>query len=70
MTAERFCACGCGVSLDGRHPSARFATSACRARDWKERTGYDRATARNAGNGGFWRGLAAAKHRPTRRRAR
>lgn len=69
IVSARVCECGCGASLDGRHPSARFATAACRARSWKERTGYDRAMARNAGNGGFWRGLAAVKHRPARRRA-
>lgn len=36
----RLCACGCGASLDHRHPTARFASDACRARGWKARVGY------------------------------
>lgn len=39
----RVCACGCGRSLEGRRPEARYATDKCRARHWKLRTGYGRA---------------------------
>lgn len=41
--SERVCeGPGCTVSMAGRHPSARFHSDACRARAWKERTGYGR----------------------------
>lgn len=35
----RRCRCGCGASLDGRRKEARYATAACRTRDWKRRHG-------------------------------
>lgn len=31
------CACGCGKPA---RPRGRYASAACRARDWKRRTGY------------------------------
>ena len=48
---ERVCACGRGCSIEGKHPDAKYATSACRSRHWKERTGYDRSGVRNGRNG-------------------
>lgn len=36
---ERRCACGCGRSLDGMRSKARYASAACRTRDWKRRKG-------------------------------
>jgi hypothetical protein len=36
---ERLCACGCGRSLDGMRSKARYASGACRTRDWKRRKG-------------------------------
>lgn len=38
----RVCACGCGTSLEGRDPRARYHDAACRARGWKAETGYGR----------------------------
>lgn len=48
----RHCACGCPASMVGKHPSARYASSACRSRHWKERTGYTHDSSENARNGG------------------
>jgi hypothetical protein len=36
---SRFCACGCGCSLEGMRSNARYASRACRTRDWKRRRG-------------------------------
>jgi hypothetical protein len=48
----RRCKCGCGVSLDGRRREARYASAACRTRDWKRRHGITpgdvQETSRNA----------------------
>lgn len=33
------CACGCGLPIPARS-NARYATGACRTRDWKRREGY------------------------------
>lgn len=33
----RFCACGCGESLNGLRADAKYASAACRARDYKRR---------------------------------
>jgi hypothetical protein len=49
--AVRVCACGCGASLEGRKPEARFASDACRSRAWKDRTGYSHQDRENGGNG-------------------
>jgi hypothetical protein len=43
----RRCKCGCGASLEGKRPEARYASDACRARAWKGRTGYRRENGRN-----------------------
>ncbi len=48
---DRVCGCGCDLPMDGMAPAARYATDACRARHWKERTQYDRRAAGNGGNG-------------------
>lgn len=45
---ERLCECGCGQSLDGLRANARYATTACRTRAWKERTHYRDARAAKA----------------------
>jgi hypothetical protein len=43
---ERRCACGgvdgsgCTESMEGSRPNALYASSACRTRAWKRRTGY------------------------------
>lgn len=37
---ERLCACGCGVELVTLRSNARYASDACRSRDWKRRAGY------------------------------
>ena len=50
----RRCVCGCGASLDGRSPRARYVSDAHRARGWKEATGYThpgRSSRRNGRNG-------------------
>ena len=50
----RLCACGCGASLDGRSPRARYLSDAHRARGWKEATGYThpgRSSRQNGRNG-------------------
>lgn len=36
---SRLCACGCGRSLEGKRRNSRYASSACRTRDWKDRRG-------------------------------
>jgi hypothetical protein len=36
--ADRLCVCGCGAPAASRK-GARYATSACRTRDWKARRG-------------------------------
>jgi hypothetical protein len=36
----RVCDCGCGAEFEPRQASHRFASSRCRARDWKRRNGY------------------------------
>lgn len=36
----RVCACGCGRTMYGMRPAALYATDACRARAWKDRTNY------------------------------
>lgn len=38
--SERFCACNCGQPLEGLRANARYASDACRSRDWKRRAGY------------------------------
>jgi hypothetical protein len=38
--SERLCACGCGESLEGKRPNARYRSDACRSRGWKGRAGY------------------------------
>lgn len=42
----RTCACGCGASMEGARPQARYASDACRSRAWKARTGYRLVRAR------------------------
>lgn len=37
--------CACGCPLPAR-PNGRYATDACRAKDWKRRTGYGRPAPR------------------------
>jgi len=64
----RLCACGCGASLEGMSPDARYATDACRARHWKERTGYVHPRSENARNGDFWARIATVKRRQMMRR--
>jgi hypothetical protein len=34
------CECGCGLSMTGKRPGARYATDACRSRAWKTRNDY------------------------------
>jgi len=36
LPAERVCRCGCGRSLAGRRPQARYALPACRTRGWRK----------------------------------
>lgn len=38
--SERLCECGCGQPLVGLRANARYASDACRSRDWKRRAGY------------------------------
>lgn len=49
---ERICACGCKRSLEGMRRNAIYATSACRARDWKRRAGYADPRRRKASRNG------------------
>lgn len=35
----RNCECGCGCPLKGLRSNARYASAACRTRDWKRRKG-------------------------------
>jgi len=35
----RLCECDCGRSLEGMRSNARYASRACRTRDWKRRRG-------------------------------
>jgi hypothetical protein len=49
---ERICACGCKRSLEGMRRNAIYATSACRARDWKRREGYADPRRRKASRNG------------------
>lgn len=37
VTPERVCACGCGLSMEGRRPGALYALDACKTRDWRRR---------------------------------
>jgi hypothetical protein len=37
--SQRRCACGCKRSLEGMRSGARYASAACRTRDWKSREG-------------------------------
>ncbi len=59
--AGRLCACGCGRSLAGKRPEARYASDACRARAWKERTGYEGPSATRTRENG--------RRKPARRRS-
>jgi hypothetical protein len=47
----RLCACGCKRSLEGKHPSAKYASDAHRAAHWKETTGYTKPSRENGENG-------------------
>jgi hypothetical protein len=41
----RRCKCGCGAPLEGRRREARYASPACRTRDWKRRRDSGRGDA-------------------------
>ena len=50
--SDRVCSCGCGASLAGLRPQARYASDACRTRGWKARTGYaDQRASKPSRNG-------------------
>lgn len=52
VSIVRTCACGCNTSLAGMRPEARYASDACRARAWKDRTGYADPRRRKAARNG------------------
>lgn len=66
---ERTCACGCGASLDGMSPRAKYVSSAHRTRHWKETTGYVIDRSENARNADFWRRVARVQIPRSARRA-
>lgn len=49
---KRVCACGCGASMEGKRPNARYASAGCRTRDWKRRHSYVDGRRRKASRNG------------------